>query len=170
MSSIETAVLGSRKIETLLRDHFKAEGKGLHERLTSVERRIPLHILKQARYVASIRNRVVHECEEIDDINSFNQTIESVLSGLYEAIEQERFLAEQAKRAVEQERLRDEKQRELAARFKLEADIEAERKRQLLIKNPPSNTINIHHYISGALIIVLSVSILAILVLYVELK
>ena len=41
--------------------HFEAKGRGLHDKLTSVENFIPPQLCKQIRYVASVRNAVVHE-------------------------------------------------------------------------------------------------------------
>ncbi len=100
MSMIETAVLGSKKIEGILKVQFQAEGKGLHEYLTSVENRIPPAILKRARYVASVRNKVVHENGEINDISDFNQTVENVVSGLENVIKQEKLAAEELRKRL----------------------------------------------------------------------
>lgn len=61
MSDIEKAVSAAREIEALLADRFGAEGRGLHARLTSVEHLIPGHIVQRARFIASVRNSVVHE-------------------------------------------------------------------------------------------------------------
>jgi len=101
MSVIETAVVGSKKIESVLKEKFNAHGKGLHEYLTSVESRIPSDILKRARYVASIRNKVVHEDETIHDLADFNQTVEYVVSELLLVIKEEERIAEEKKRADE---------------------------------------------------------------------
>jgi hypothetical protein len=61
MSEIEIAVKGAKEIEAFLVTHFKAQGRGLHEKLTSVENHIPPQLRKQIRFVASVRNAVVHE-------------------------------------------------------------------------------------------------------------
>jgi hypothetical protein len=79
MSQIETAVLASKKIEAILRDGFAAEGRGLHEYLASVEHRIPAHIVKKARYIASGRNQVVHKDGVIADLADFNQAVAEVV-------------------------------------------------------------------------------------------
>lgn len=53
---IETA----RELESLLA-RSGGEGVGLHERLSSLEGRLPPEALRQGRLVASVRNRVAHE-------------------------------------------------------------------------------------------------------------
>lgn len=90
MSHIEAAVKASKKIEGILRDSFGAEGRGLHEYLSSVEHKIPDDILRKARFIASVRNKVVHHDEEIFDLNDFNKAVEEVLTGLAWVLEQER--------------------------------------------------------------------------------
>ncbi|QIL85565.1 DUF4145 domain-containing protein [Vibrio sp. HDW18] len=61
MSDIEQVVLRTRKLETLLREQYHAQGKGLHQLVTSCEERLPNHMVKKLRYVATIRNKVIHE-------------------------------------------------------------------------------------------------------------
>lgn len=103
MSTIEAAVMGSKKIEKILKDQFQAEGRGLHELLTSVESRIPADILKQARYIASVRNKVVHEDGDIDDISAFKNTVEEVTTGLEKVlfIEEREAAARRQRETVE---------------------------------------------------------------------
>ena len=105
MSQIETAVLASKKIEAILRDGFGAQGRGLHEYLASVEQRIPAAIVKKARYIASVRNQVVHNDGVIADLAEFNQTVDEVVAALNNQLAQEQMAREH------EERL----QRELAA-------------------------------------------------------
>lgn len=90
MSMIDAAVTGSKRIEKILKDEFGAEGKGLHELLNSVEGRIPESLVKKARFIASVRNKVVHEDGEINDAEAFNATIDEVVQGLKEVLEIER--------------------------------------------------------------------------------
>jgi len=61
MNQIEVAVKISRHLETLLEKNYQATGKGLHEKVTSVESRLDEALVKQLRYIATIRNSVVHE-------------------------------------------------------------------------------------------------------------
>ncbi|EGQ9612316.1 DUF4145 domain-containing protein [Vibrio cholerae] len=72
MSEIEQVVLRTRKLETLLREQYHAEGKGLHQLITSCEERLPHDVIKKLRYVATIRNKVVHEdYYRLDDRKAF---------------------------------------------------------------------------------------------------
>jgi hypothetical protein len=98
MSQIETAVLASKKIEAILRDGFAAEGRGLHEYLDSVEHRIPDHIVKKARYIASVRNQVVHKDGVIADLADFNQTVADVVAALNDQLAQEQMARENEER------------------------------------------------------------------------
>ena len=61
MIPIEVAVKSSKRLEGLLEKRFGASGRGLHDKLTSVEDRIPEEIRRSIRWVATIRNKVVHE-------------------------------------------------------------------------------------------------------------
>ena len=61
MSDIEKVVLRTRRFEKLLRAQYHAEGKGLHQLITSSEERLPHEVIKKLRYVATIRNKIVHE-------------------------------------------------------------------------------------------------------------
>ena len=83
MSDIETAVKASRQIEDLLGQQFGATGRGLHEKLTSVERHLPGKILGRARYVASVRNAVVHDHNAIiKDRAGFSAATNAVIAFL----------------------------------------------------------------------------------------
>lgn len=61
MSDIEQVVVHTRKLETLLREQYHADGKGLHQLITSCEERLPHDVIVKLRYVATILNKVVHE-------------------------------------------------------------------------------------------------------------
>lgn len=61
MSDIDLVVKQSRKIESLLKMHYHAEGKGLHQLISSCEERLPHDVIKKLRFIATIRNKVVHE-------------------------------------------------------------------------------------------------------------
>ncbi len=61
MSDIEQVVLRTRKIERLLREQYHANGKGLHQLISSCEERLPHDVIAKLRFVATIRNKVVHE-------------------------------------------------------------------------------------------------------------
>lgn len=86
MSHIEAAVKGAKKIEAILRTRYSAEGRGLHEYLTDVEQRIPAAIVRKGRFIASVRNKVVHNDEEIFNLADFNRTVDEVVQGLNAAL------------------------------------------------------------------------------------
>lgn len=83
MSSIEMAVRNARAIETLLAERLGASGKGLHEKLNSVEQRLPVHIVKTARWIATLRNSAVHQHDfEIANPEDFMNAAARVLAHL----------------------------------------------------------------------------------------
>ena len=72
MSAIETAIRYSKRIEGILERDFGATGRGLHEKLTSVQAQLPGDVIRSIRWVATIRNRAVHEEEfELPDLEDF---------------------------------------------------------------------------------------------------
>ncbi|MCJ2378730.1 DUF4145 domain-containing protein [Vibrio sp. ZSDZ34] len=74
MADIDRVVRRSRRIEQLLREQYRANGKGLHQLISSCEERLPHDVIAKLRYVATIRNKVVHEDDfELDDQQDFLQ-------------------------------------------------------------------------------------------------
>ena len=85
MSDIELAVTGSKRIEKLLEDRLGAVGRGLHEKVSSVERLLPERIVKMTRFVASVRNAIVHGDEEqMRDRAGFERAVAEVEAYLEE--------------------------------------------------------------------------------------
>lgn len=83
MGSIETAIRYSKRFESLLEREYSAVGKGLHEKLSSVEDKLSQDNVKTLRWIATIRNRAVHEDGfEIDNIDEFIRTCEQLLDQL----------------------------------------------------------------------------------------
>lgn len=81
MGQIDVAVKYAKKIETILENKYNAEGKGLHEKLDGLNGILDENIIKKARYIATIRNKVVHEDEyDIEDIEDFIETAKEVTS------------------------------------------------------------------------------------------
>lgn len=70
----ETVITQSKAIESLLAQ-LGAEGKGLHEKCTSVEHRLTPEISRLIRKIASIRNKVIHE--EVNDSASVQQLVDA---------------------------------------------------------------------------------------------
>lgn len=72
MSDIENVVTRTRRLETLLRNQYHAQGKGLHQLITSCEERLPHDVIAKLRFIATIRNKVVHEDQyQLDDKQGF---------------------------------------------------------------------------------------------------
>jgi len=79
MSDIEIAVKASRLIESLLEQKLNATGKGLHSKLTSVENKLSSAMVSKIRYIASVRNNVVHEDgATIGDVKAFQKSVTQV--------------------------------------------------------------------------------------------
>ena len=105
MAHISLAVRGSQRIESFLKKHFNGKGKGLHEILSSVEEVIPEKTVRRARYVASVRNKVVHEVAEIDDLEYFSDSINSILADLQMIVDARKV--EQQQQQQQQQHWRD---------------------------------------------------------------
>lgn len=73
MSDIELVIKNSKKFESMLEKHFGASGRGLHEKVGSVERKLPDGLVRRLRFIATIRNKIVHDegHDEIDDRRGF---------------------------------------------------------------------------------------------------
>ncbi|HEV3439353.1 MAG TPA: hypothetical protein VG122_18450 [Gemmata sp.] len=75
MSDIELAVTKSKALESLLEQALGATGKGLHEKVSSVQDKLPQPLVKKLRFIATVRNKIVHESsyETIDDRPGFTR-------------------------------------------------------------------------------------------------
>ena len=72
INQYEAVISSSRALESLLEQRFGATGKGLHERLTSVEHGIPAPLKKKIRFIASVRNQLVHQVGyQLEDPDAF---------------------------------------------------------------------------------------------------
>jgi hypothetical protein len=73
MSDIELVIKQSKRFESMLEKHFGATGRGLHEKVGSVERKLPDHLVRRLRFIATIRNKIVHDDghDHIDDRRGF---------------------------------------------------------------------------------------------------
>jgi len=61
MGNIDAVIKISKRLESILVDRFGAEGKGLHEKLSSVQDKIPKAVANKIRWIATIRNKLIHE-------------------------------------------------------------------------------------------------------------
>jgi hypothetical protein len=72
MSDIDLVISRSRRLEALLKSQFHAEGQGLHQLINSVEERLPHDVIKKLHFIATVRNKVVHEEHyTLDDPQAF---------------------------------------------------------------------------------------------------
>jgi hypothetical protein len=58
---MESVVERTKRIEGLLERNYNATGRGLHEKITSVEAYFDASTIGQARFIASVRNKLLHE-------------------------------------------------------------------------------------------------------------
>lgn len=61
MSHLETIVARSKAIESGLASRFGATGRGLHEKLDSVQGKLDPATVRAGRFIATIRNKTLHE-------------------------------------------------------------------------------------------------------------
>lgn len=61
-----------KKFETLLEREFQAKGRGLHEKITSAQECLSYELIKDLRFVATIRNKALHE-EDYNFIDDFDE-------------------------------------------------------------------------------------------------
>jgi hypothetical protein len=69
----ELAVKRAKRLEKMLRQGLGAQGRGLHELVSSVARELPDPLERRLRFIATIRNKIVHEedYQRIDDRRGF---------------------------------------------------------------------------------------------------
>jgi hypothetical protein len=75
MGDIELAVTRCKTLEALLEQSLGATGKGLHEKVSSVQDRLQPDLVKKLRFIATVRNKIVHESsyQKIDDRARFQK-------------------------------------------------------------------------------------------------
>ena len=83
MTPIEELIKIAQNMETVLEEDYGATGKGLHEKASSVESQLTPEVMKKIRFIATIRNKAVH-----DDLETAEKEIENVRSAA-EAVYQE---------------------------------------------------------------------------------
>jgi len=84
MSDIELAITRTKVLEALLETGLGAAGRGLHEKVTSVQDRLPPALVKQLRFVATLRNKLVHEAayQRLDDRPGYERACAAAEQGL----------------------------------------------------------------------------------------
>jgi len=73
MSDIELAITRTKSLESFLEQALGATGKGLHEKVSSVQDRLQPALVKKLRFIATVRNKIVHEADyqQIDNRAAF---------------------------------------------------------------------------------------------------
>jgi hypothetical protein len=104
----EMVIKTSKELEGFLVSEFGATGKGLHEKISSVQTQLTPQLVKRMRYLATIRNKVVHgETADIPDRSGFIRAYESSKSELRTIINARR-LRQEEEEAQQQQRHRYE--------------------------------------------------------------
>jgi hypothetical protein len=77
----ELVIHSAKELEFILETSFGAHGKGLHEKISSVQNRLPPALVKRMRFLATIRNRLVHErgFTEIPDRAGFLEAFDAAV-------------------------------------------------------------------------------------------
>ena len=81
-SDIDIVVTQSKALEALLEQKFGATGRGLHEKLSSIEYQLEAGLVKNIRWIATMRNKVVHENFQLTNQNDFLRSCQRALEGL----------------------------------------------------------------------------------------
>ena len=84
MNDYELAITRCKELEKLLEDGFGAEGRGLHEKTSSVNSELPDPLIKKLRYIATLRNQLIHESgvAELDDQAGYIQSCDEAKRAL----------------------------------------------------------------------------------------
>jgi len=82
MGQIEDVIKLTRKIEFLL-DKAGASGRGLHEKVSSIKSDLDKSTIKKLRWIATMRNKIVHEHNfSIDNMDRFKESCSIVIDKL----------------------------------------------------------------------------------------
>ena len=103
----------SKNLEAMLKK-LDAEGRGMHELISSIQEKLELELIKKLRFIATLRNQAIHETEfDIDsDFDAFCDACEEVEQTLDKLIK-----PKVRKRTVRKPKKKDEKTSPAAAEF-----------------------------------------------------
>ena len=89
-NDFELVIKTSKELEFILEKEFNARGKGLHEKISSVQSELPGKLCRQMRFLATIRNKLIHErgFDAIPDRQSFIASFEASKSELEAILKQ----------------------------------------------------------------------------------
>jgi len=85
----ELVITTSKELESLLETEFGATGRGLHERITSVQSQLTPALVKRMRYLATLRNKVVHG-EQLPNLDGYEPAFEQSKAELQNIIARRR--------------------------------------------------------------------------------
>lgn len=80
MGDIEIAIKRCKRLDKLLAEDFGAAGRGLHEKVTSVQTQLPDKVVRRLRFIATVRNKLVHEADvdRLDDRREYERACDEV--------------------------------------------------------------------------------------------
>jgi hypothetical protein len=82
MSDIELVIRTSKAIETILVARYGASGRGLHEKISSIQYKFDESLVKQIRYLATSRNNLLHADGADFEAQAFRKTAWQVFKRL----------------------------------------------------------------------------------------
>ena len=74
----------SKRIESILETHG-ATGRGLHEKLSSIESKLDNSLVKNIRFIATVRNKLIHE-DDIEFTPDLLNDFQKVADDIFEAL------------------------------------------------------------------------------------
>ncbi|CAK4609376.1 unnamed protein product [Aphanomyces euteiches] len=85
----ELVIKCSKELEYILEASFGAQGKGLHEKISAASSQLSPQLVKQMRFLATIRNRLIHErgFDRIPDRERFIQQFEQAANELNQLVQ-----------------------------------------------------------------------------------
>lgn len=64
----------SQELEKYIENNLNGKGKGLHEKITSIEDELSAKDIKSFRFIATARNNIIHEGKILGDLEKFKNT------------------------------------------------------------------------------------------------
>jgi hypothetical protein len=87
-NDFELVCKSSKELEFILESEFGAHGRGLHEKISSVQSSLTAPLIREMRFLATIRNKLIHErgFDAIPDREVFLTRFELSLTTLAEVV------------------------------------------------------------------------------------
>lgn len=102
----ELAIKSCKELEFILETEFASSGRNLHEMITNANASLPIELIMNMRYVATIGNNLVHEKSftHIPDQGEFIKRYQRSLNSLKEIAEQRRQVEKRVTHAKRRKR------------------------------------------------------------------